>query len=311
MSEELLLLVDGNNVTIRAHSGMVKAGLTSSDGTLTGGLYGCIRTFNSYVQRLNPSHVIVFWDNGRSTFRKEIYADYKGDRPTRSEEESSELSATFRLFKEYLDIIGLSHMSCEGVEADDLIAKAVLDHQDQVPITILSADHDLRQLVRQPNPYPVTVMKPSMSKTAKEATYTYQSVIDEYKLPPHRLAELWAIEGDTSDNIKGVPGFGPVKALKALQEHGSLNDAVANHPKFAGHEKRIFDNFRMIKLPNEITANFNVPDLYSSQFPPVYLDEDALRRFFTKYDLHSLTKKMEEGLLFKQEEGMKTGLHHL
>lgn len=199
-SEELLMVFDLNNLVLRCQAGMSKAGLTNKEGIPTGGLFGSIRVFNGYIQKLQPTHVACFWDFGRSVFRTQIQADYKGDRPKSAYLEPGEVQLTFHLFEQYLDLIRVFHYKEEGIEADDLIADCVYQNRDSLPITILSADHDLRQLVRQPDPYPVTVIKPSMSSTkTNESTYTYQSVIDEYKLPPHRLAELWSIEGDIGD----------------------------------------------------------------------------------------------------------------
>ena len=199
-ASELCLVVDCNNMVIRAHAGMLKAGLATKAGIPTGGLFGSVRALNRYIQNLKPTHIACFWDFGRSSFRVGIAEDYKGDRPKSEYLKPGDLQQTFKLFEEYLNLIGVFHYKELNVEADDLIANCVMDHRDTVPITILSADHDLRQLVRQPDPYPVTVVKPSMSSTKpNEVTYTYQSVVDEYKLPPHRLAEIWAIEGDASD----------------------------------------------------------------------------------------------------------------
>lgn len=311
MSEfESLAIFDLNNMVIRAHSGMMKSGLSTADGTQTGGLFGAIRVFNGYIQKLQPTHVACFWDYGRSTFRTAIAQDYKGDRPTSSYLEPGDVQNTFRLFEEYLDLIRVFHHKEAGIEADDLIADCVIQHQNDVPITILSADHDLRQLVRQPDPYPVTVIKPSMSSTKpNEYTYTYQSVIDEYKLPPHRLAEIWAIEGDSGDNIFGVPKYGPVKSLKVLQEFGSLSNAIANHPGFAGYEQKIHQNYRMIKLPSEVVPSYR-PRLTELLVLEQWEKRlDGLEAFFKKYEFQSLVLKLEAGTLFIPEDKttMRTG----
>lgn len=311
VSEDLLLIVDTNNVVVRAHAGMASAGLTASDGTPTGGIFGAIRTLNMYIQRLKPTHIVCFWDFGRSTFRTQIRADYKGDRPKPNYLEPGELQKTFQLFEEYLRLANIQQYKEENVEADDLIASCVTDLRDQTPITILSADHDLRQLVRQPDPYPVTVIKPSMSSTKpKESTYTYDSVVEEYKLPPHRLAELWAIEGDIGDNVRGVPGYGPVKALKALQAWGHLSNAIANEAKFAGFERQIEENYRLIRLPSEVIPQKS-HSLRSLKFTDVYSYSPELRVFFERLELQTMLMKFDAGTLFTQEEGLRTGFSNL
>jgi len=308
---DLLLVFDCNNVVIRAHAGMMKSGLSSSKGVPTGGIFGAIRTFNTYIQKLKPTHVLCFWDYGRSTFRTALRSDYKGDRPKPAYLEPGELQLTFQLFEEYLYLSGVSSFKEQGIEADDLIAGCVFSLRDQTPISIITADHDLRQLVRQPDPYPVTVVKPSMSGTKpNEQTYTYQSVIDEYKLPPHRLAELWAIEGDQSDNLTGLKGYGPAKSRKLLEEFGTLDNVIANSPAMQGFERHIHENYRMIKLPGEATPerSYQLED-HEFQYNPVNVQ--LLIDFFEEYELNSFKKQLEEGTLFTPRADFRQGLHNL
>lgn len=301
---ESLVVCDLNNLTLRAHAGMAKAGLKTKGGVATGGLFGCIRIFNGYIQKLQPTHVACFWDFGKSSFRTAIQSDYKGDRPKSSYLEPGEVQNTFHLFEEYLNLIQVFHYKEQNVEADDLIANCVTDHQHELPITILSADHDLLQLVRVPSPFPVVVVKPSASSKSGELVHTYQSVVDKYKLPPERLAELWAIEGDSSDAVRGVPKYGPVRALKVLQEFGTLSNAVANHRGFAGYERLIHNNYRIIKLPSEVeTVQHELEDY---KFVNT-CENEKLMSFFKRYELHSLVMKLDSGTLFRQSTGMRQG----
>lgn len=311
------VLFDGNNVLIRAHSGMSYSGLSTSEGVPSGGLYGVIRVLHMYIQKMNPTHIVWTWDGGKSDFRTALRSEYKGNRPKKTEpgedEKYDSLVSTFSAFGEYLSLLGVRQIRVKGTEADDLMAQFTKEHRDEIPITLVTADHDLRQLVRQPNPYPVMVLKPSMSSrgghSVKEVYYTYDKVIEEYKLPPHRLPELWAIQGDSSDNIKGVPGMGPVKSLQALKEFGDLQSVIAKHPKLQGLERQIHDNYRMIVLPHEQQGPLPFT-LEGCRWQPDNVDYDGVEKFFTKWEFSSFLLKLttSAGLFGNEEDGMKVGL---
>ncbi len=302
------LVVDLNNVVIRAYSGMMKADLRSSDGTPTGGLLSAIKTLNGYIQKLDSTHVSCFWDYGKSTYRTSIRPEYKGDRPKSTYLEPGEIQTTFQLFEEYLDLVGIFHYKEQGIEADDLIGHCVSTFKTELPITVLSADHDLRQLVSQSNPYPVTVVKPSMSSSKpNSSTYTYESVVEEYGLPPHRLAEIWAIQGDVGDNIIGVRGYGPAKSLKVIREYGDLWKAVSSHEKFWDLERTIFDNYKLIKLPSGIEPSVS-PDLSQLRFDQQSIDRESLSKFFKTYELTSLDTRLQEDTLFDLPRTSRVGM---
>lgn len=323
MRDPLAVVVDGNNILIRAHGGMSYSNLTTSDGTPSGGLYGTIRVFHMYLAKLKPTHVLWCWDQGGSSFRTAINGEYKGNRPKKTvpgEDPSyDELVATFRNFQEYLGLLGVAQVRKHGVEADDWIAQFVVENSKEIPITILSADHDVRQLIRHPDGgYPVHVLKPSVSnsnsgrRALKEKLYTYDSIIEEYKVPPHRLPELWAIQGDSTDNIRGVPGLGPVRSLAALKEFGDLNGVISHHPKLAGYEKAVHNNYRMIKLPHEEMEPLPFPLLHC-RWDDKYFDPEALKAFFEKWEMASFLLKMTttSGLFGEESTAMKVGMGNI
>jgi 5'-3' exonuclease len=322
MSEHAMV-VDGNNILIRAHSGMSQSNLTTSDGRPSGGLYGTIRMFHMYLAKLKPTHVLWCWDQGKSTFRTSINSSYKGNRPTKSnpgeDENYDDLIATFKNFQDYLDLLHVAQIRRPGVEADDWIAQFVVEHRGRVPITILSADHDVRQLVTQPTEgeHPVEVLKPSVSnsnsvrRAFKEKLYTYEAVLEEYGLVPERLPELWAIQGDQSDNLPGARGMGPVRSLEALGKYGSLDAVIAHHPKLAGYEKIVSDNHRMIRLPYEGMESLPFPLSYCQWGE--YYDEASVKAFFEHWEMASFLFKMTtpNGLFGEETKGMKLGFENI
>ena len=291
----LLMLVDGNNICIQAFSALSKAGLKrSSDGMASGGIFGAVRVLTSYVATLRPTHVLFTFDYGLSKFRSELLPEYKGNRKKHSDREVDEgymaLKENFKEFQRFLDLVGIKWYREYGVEADDHMAKAVKLFSRDVPITILSADHDLRQLVsRQPI---VTVMKPKMGgqSFSKEKVFTYDRIIEEYEFPPEKLPEVWALQGDSSDNIPGIPGIGPKRATEMLKKHGELAKVLINDPRCEGHERRVQDNLKLIHLDGRHSAlDLTLEDV---EFDKDKVDLLAVAEFYREWEFSSLLSKL-------------------
>lgn len=294
-----LLVFDGNNIIMRSLFGMATTGLTGPDGIPSGGLYGAIRAFQSFVAAVQPSHVLWTFDHGRSLFRTALSPEYKANRTSRPPSAGpgslanfdEVMAATFEAFARFLDLNGVQHYRERGVEADDHIAEAVHRWHGQLPITIISSDHDLRQLCTEDGK--VVVVKPRANARQDNIVYDHQRVLDEYGLPPHRLAELWAIQGDVGDNVIGVHGIGPKKALQMITQHGSLDKAIAADPRLRGHERRVFDNYRLITL---MESHSTLPfTLDACAFDPKGFDRAGLERYCTDWGLSSVGRMLERG----------------
>ena len=275
VEKKTLLLVDGHNLFIRSFTGLMRQGLSSPDGSTTWGPYGSLNVISSLIRKYNPSHVLIAFDQGRSSKRLAIDPEYKANRNKKREDKPrSEMDEAFaEEFKPQFDMflnlcikVGLPFLRLENVEADDIIATASLSLNsifDQ--IVIVSADHDLHQLIL----HNTIVVKPSINyKDIDAEIFTVDSIMDEWGVEPHRLPEIWALMGDKGDNVKGIPGIGPKKAIKLIAEHGTL-DAV-----LALEETRISENIDIVKkakklIQLDIDDTLSFPPLGSLQFNPV------------------------------------------
>jgi DNA polymerase-1 len=262
--------------------------LKTSDGRETGALYGGINTFFSYVSEYQPTHVLWTFDHGRSSYRTEIRSNYKANRGPKD----YDLSPQFTAFDRFLSLIDVRHYREQNVEADDLMAAAAIKWQEEMPVVIVSADHDIRQLVSKR----VRVVKPSMglSKNSAEKVFDWNSTLEYYGLLPEQLPELWALTGDGGDNIDGIRGIGPKTAAKMLAEWGDLESVLLHHPKVQGYEQQVRENYRMIRLDGKC-AEFNVR-LEDCLFDP-NLDDPELTSFFEEFEMKSLVEKQQKGLL--------------
>jgi len=274
MKKSTLLLLDGHNIFIRSFSGLMRHGLSAPNGEGTWGAYGAYNVLTSMVRKYDPSHVLIAFDKGRSTKRLAIDPEYKAnrhkpsDKPRNATDDafSTEFKPQLATFMNLCLKSGVPFMSLDGVEADDIIATAALKHRTVFDrVVIVSADHDLHQLIRDN----IIVVKPSISYRDIDAeVFDTQSVKAEWGVEPERLPEIWALMGDKGDNIKGIQGVGPKKATKMIAEHGDLETVLSLD------DEKIQNNIDVVRKAKSLIElgvddELPFPPLGDLQFHPV------------------------------------------
>ena len=217
MSEKRrLMLIDGHALAYRAYHAIPP--LTSPSGEPTNATFGFANMLLKAIQDYTPNHIIATFDVGR-TFRHEEYAPYKATRAKMPDD----LRAQFGRVQELLEALGIPVCTAEGYEADDVMGTLSLQaSQKGLETIIVTGDSDTFQLISPE----VKVLTPR--KTFGEIMlYDVETVRERYGLEPAQLIDLKALVGDTSDNIKGVPGVGEKTALELLQKFGSLEAIYA------------------------------------------------------------------------------------
>ncbi|NTS78580.1 DNA polymerase I [Catenovulum sp. SM1970] len=211
IAENPLVLVDGSSYLFRAFH--APPHLTNSKGEPTGAIYGVVNMLKSLLSRFDPSHIAVVFDAKGKTFRNDMYAEYKANRPPMPDDLRCQIEPLHRLIK----ALGLPLVCIEGVEADDVIG-TLSNHASQQgrPVLISTGDKDMAQLVNEH----VTLIN-----TMTDTVLDTQGVIDKFGIPPELIIDFLALMGDKVDNIPGLPGVGEKTALAMLQGIGSI-DAI-------------------------------------------------------------------------------------
>lgn len=314
-STSRLMVVDGSNVFYRSYFAMNRTGLCDQRGRPTGGLFMATKQFLSYLRLLEPSHCIWLFDHGRSEMRTALREDYKGHRKTSAVADSSEqperstrelIMEQVEAFRELLTLCGVAHLSQRGVEADDLIATVIKgkDWPYQVEDTVIvSGDHDMFQLISdsplvrmfRPGDEASYTPRPGvgMGNLAPTSTlFGVPEVVAKYGLPPSKLAEMYALVGDNSDNIKGIYGVGIKTATKWIQKYGDLSRVLAYEQKCAGWEKHCAINLELMQLdgsvgevPMRLSDCELAEDMRQAHIPL------AAQPFIDSYDMTSLIKE--------------------
>ncbi len=215
-----LLVFDGNSIINRAYYAI--RGLMTKDGFATNGIYGFLKLYEKYFDLVKPDLVAVTFDLRAKTFRHKMYDEYKAQRKGMPED----LAAQMEPLKSILRAMNVCILEKEGYEADDLIGTlAAFASKKQYECYIVSGDRDDFQLV---NEYTTLLLPVTQKGSSETVTVTPRYIFDKYGLNPAQMIELKAIMGDTSDNIKGVPGIGEKGALDLILRFGSLDGVYEN-----------------------------------------------------------------------------------
>ena len=289
-----LYLVDGSAYIFRAYHRLPP--LTDPEGTPVGAVYGYTTMLWKLADDLDqadgPTHLAVILDKDSTSFRNEIYADYKANRPPPPED----LVPQFPLIRDATRAFSLPCIEEQGFEADDLIASyALAAARRGWDVTIVSSDKDLMQIVG-PLDGGGTI---DMLDTMKSQRIGPEEVEEKFGVAPHLVGDVLALMGDSVDNIPGIYGIGPKTASKLIAENGSLTAALDAAPdmKKSKLKERLIEGRKDAELSRVLVTLKEDCDL------PVPLDDmkldgvpaEPLSAFLEKHGFTSLLRRLEAG----------------
>lgn len=256
-----LVLIDGNSIFNRAFYGIMGSKmLQSKDGTPTNAVYGFLAILFKILEDIKPEYLVVAFDLKGPTKRHEMYDGYKANRKGMPDE----LACQMPIIKEILRAMKIDIVEKQGYEGDDILGTlSVYGEKQGLDVTILSGDRDTFQLAT--DKVTIRIPRTKMGKTEVE-DFNKAKVEEIYNLEPKQLIEVKGLQGDTSDNIPGVPGIGEKTALKLIQEYKNienlyklLEEGKAEDVKGKTRE-RIIENKDLAFLSKELgTININAP----------------------------------------------------
>ena len=220
-----LLLIDGSSLAFRAFFALYNQvdRFVAPSGLHTNAIYGFHLMLNNLVERLEPNHVLIAFDAGKTTFRTELFSAYKDGRARTPDEFREQLP----FIKELIEKLGYNHYELKNYEADDIIG--TLDKLAELPeagdydVTIVTGDKDLIQLADSN-----TTVEISKKGVAEFESFTPAYLMEKTGLTPEQFIDLKGLMGDSSDNYPGVTKVGEKTALKLLQEWGSIDNLYEN-----------------------------------------------------------------------------------
>ncbi|MGX7058633.1 DNA polymerase I [Vagococcus humatus] len=302
MSKNKLLLIDGNSVAFRAffalHNSLSR--FKNKNGLHTNAIYAFHNMFDNVMEREKPTHVLVAFDAGKTTFRHETFTEYKAGRS----KTPSEFTEQMPYIRELIECLGVKHYELINYEADDIIgtlAKSV--DPKEFDVIVLTGDKDLTQLADDHIRVDVTV-----KGVSEVESYTPSHIEEKYGLAPLQIIDMKGLAGDTSDNLPGVTGIGEKTAIKLLKEYGTVENVyqhVDEMKKSKRKENLIHDKEQALMSKELATINISAPiTIQTTDLVYQGKDLDRLIPFYREMDFQSFLDKLDYPDLDIMEESL-------
>jgi DNA polymerase-1 len=287
-----LYLVDGSSYIFRAFHRLPP--LTNKFGLNVGAVYGYTTMLWKLAESLGkeegPTHLAVILDASESTFRNQLYDQYKANRPP----PPPELVPQFPLIRDATRAFSIPCLEEMGLEADDIIAcYAKAAQKEGWQVTIVSSDKDLMQLIEPPAGDRGGV---DMLDTMNDRRIGREEVIEKFGVPPEQVGEVLALMGDSVDNVPGVPGIGPKTASKLIQEFGHVEAVLAAAPEMKPSKMRDnliehADKARLSRKLVELICDSPLPEPLEA-LAMKGIPEEPLREFLDHHGFRSLLARL-------------------
>ncbi|PMY63319.1 MULTISPECIES: DNA polymerase I [Pseudomonas] len=290
MSQAPLVLVDGSSYLYRAFHALPP--LTTSKGMPTGAVKGVLNMLKSLRKQYPDSPFAVVFDAKGGTFRDDMYAEYKANRPSMPDD----MRVQIEPLHASVIALGFPLLCVEGVEADDVIgtlarSSAAADR----PVVISTGDKDMAQLVDGH----ITLVN-----TMSGSSMDVEGVKEKFGVAPEQIIDYLALMGDSSDNIPGVPGIGPKTASGLLVGvNGGLNelyaqlDIVPSLPirgaktlpaKLEEHKEMAFLSYQLATIKVDVPLDVGLDDLHLGE-----PDRDKLVELYSLLEFKSWLDELQ------------------
>ncbi len=284
-------------MAFRAYFALPVDKFSTVEGEPTNAVYGFTSMLANLLRDETPTHVAVAFDAGRTTFRTEQYAEYKGTRDATPEPFRGQVA----LIRKILAAMRIHVLEKPGFEADDILATLTTQARDGgMEVLISSGDRDTFQLVSDD----VTVLYP-VRGVSDLWRMTPQLVRERYGVGPEGYSDLAALVGESSDNLPGIPGVGPKTAAKWLTTYGGLEGVVAHADRITGKAgealranlDQVLLNRRLNRLLTDVELPLGPLDLEVRPW-----DREAMLTVFDALEFRVLRERMFAMVAAEQAE---------
>ena len=257
---EKLIVIDGNSIVNRAFYGIMGSKmLQTADGTYTNAVYGFLAIMFKELEEIKPDYIAVAFDLKAPTARHKMYEGYKATRKGMPDELASQMP----ILKNVLKAMNITIIEKEGYEADDILGTlSVMGEKSGIEVVLLTGDRDSFQLAT--DKVSIYIPRTKAGKTETDI-FDRKKVNEVYGVTPKQLIEVKGLQGDTSDNIPGVPGIGEKTALALIKQYDSIEKLYEkienNEDNIKGKQReKIIENKDLAFLSKTLgTINVEVP----------------------------------------------------
>lgn len=271
-----LFLLDAYALIYRAHFAFTKTPRINSKGHNTSVPFGFTNTLLEVIQKQKPTHIGVAFDTAAKTFRDDIYAEYKSTR----QETPEDIRYGVPICKEIIRGFNIPILELDGYEADDIIGTlAAAACKQGFEVYMMTPDKDFGQLVNDC----VYLYKPAYMGNAVDVLGV-EEVCEKWDIANvSQVTDMLGLQGDTSDNIPGVPGIGPKTAAALLKQYGTVENIVAHTDELKGKQKELFQKYgeqailskKLATIITDVPIEFNEAELLykgpnAAQLKPIF-----------------------------------------
>lgn len=280
--KQTVYLIDGSSYIFRAYHAIRI--LSNSQGFPTNAIYGFTNMLLKFIKDVDPKYIGVVFDSKEDNFRNEIYPEYKANRGEPPDDLKPQFEEIFGLVKAF----NMPMILMEGYEADDIIGTLAKTFEDKdLDVVIVTGDKDFTQIVNGS----ITLLD-----TMKNKNTEIKDVVAKYGVSPDKITEVFALTGDSIDNIPGVKGIGSKTAAALIKEYGSLENIYDNLDNLKPRYKQLLESARedaflsreLVTIKSDIDMKIDLDEYEYTGF-----DKEKLIELFKKYEFASLLKEIE------------------
>lgn len=287
-ADKKLFLLDGHALVYRAHFAFINRPLINSKGVNTSAITGFTRTLWDLLQNEKPTHIAVAFDPDGPTFRHDMFEEYKANR----EEQPEDIAIAFPYIRKIVEAFQIPMVTVKEYEADDVIGTLARKAEKEGYTTyMVTPDKDFGQLVTDH----ILIYKPSRQGNGVEIQGP-KEVCEKWNIErTEQVIDILALQGDSIDNIPGVPGIGAKTAAKLLAKYDSVEGLLDNIDELKGkQQEKVRDNADQARLSKELaTIDLEVPINFEPQKLRIDpMDKDALSELFVELEFRTLARSI-------------------
>jgi len=242
------VLLDAHSIIFRSYFAFIRNPLKNARGENTSGIFGFLNTLEKIKAKFDTEYIALTFDTPAETFRDKIFKEYKATRPEPPPDIPFQIIKT----KEIAGLLGIPAFERDGFEADDLLATLADKLKKLGEVYIVTSDKDLLQLVGG-NVF--------IYDAYNDVIFTRDKVMEKFGVPPEQIVDFLALTGDAIDNVPGVPGIGPKRALEILKKYDSFETALEKDPRLIPHQADARLSKKLILLEHQAPVKFSDQDL--------------------------------------------------
>ena len=290
-NKKRLFIIDGYATLYRAHYALIRNPLTTTAGMPTSAVFGFANQVFQLLEEENPDYIVAAFDPKGKNFRHELYTDYKANRSAMPDEIQTQLPYLWEL----LDGMNIPVLRIEGVEADDVIGTiAKMCEKDDLQCNIVSGDKDFMQLINDK-----TLLYAPQARRREKEIFNAQKVSEKWGVGPEHIIDLLGLMGDSSDNVPGVEGVGPVTAKKLIQKFGSMENIYENidqieneklKEKLLNSKESAFLSKKLVTILTDVKVDASISDFEKKE-----VNNTKLESIFKELEFTGLLKKIGSG----------------